>query len=87
MLDNFLDILTFRGAGPQTVDTRSTFGIALKSLGVTVQTSYVDVVGAKLSVHETGKFFHWTGKKIDEKVNVFLKRSVPIFFVLVDYFA
>ena len=47
----------------------------------------MDVVGTKLRGYETGKFFHWTGKKIDEKVNVFLKRSVPIFFVLVDYFA
>ena len=45
--------------------------------GITVQTSYV---ASKLSVHENDESFYRTDKKIDKKVNVFVKRSVPDFF-------
>ena len=51
-------------------------------MGITVQTSYV---ASKLSMHETDEFFYRTAKQIDEKVNVFVKRSVPDCFVFVNY--
>ena len=33
IMDNFLDMLTLKGAGGQTDDTRSTFRVPLKTLG------------------------------------------------------
>ena len=42
LVDTNLSYLTLEGPGRQTVDTRSTSGVALKTLGIELQTSYVE---------------------------------------------
>ena len=69
MLDNLWDILSLKGAGRKIVDTASTFGVPLKSLGYNGSNKLCErSVASKLSVHETNEFLYRKDKEIDEKV-------------------
>ena len=57
--------LTLKGAGRQTVDTRSTFGIPLKSLECNGSNELCgSFVASKLSEHQADEFVHRNDKKI-----------------------
>ena len=73
-----LSYLTLEGPGRQTVDTRSTAGVALKTLGNTASNLLSGrSVAPKLSAHEPATFFYCGDTKIREK-SVFLgKHAVP----------
>ena len=69
MLDNLWDILSLKGAGRKIVDTASTFGVPLKSLGYNGSNKLCGrSVASKLNVHETNEFLYRKDKEIDEKV-------------------
>ena len=68
--------LTLKGAGRQTVDTRSTFGIPLKSLECNGSNELCgSFVASKLSEHQADEFVHRNDKKIAHFF--FVKYSVP----------
>ena len=69
MLDNLWDILSLKGAGRKIVDTASSFGVLLKSLGYNGSNKLCGrSVASKLNVHETNEFLYRKDKEIDEKV-------------------
>ena len=72
MMDNFLDILTLEGAGRQTVDTRSTSGLPLKSLGYKGSNELLGrSVASKLSPQQADEFFYQRDMEIREKKEFF----------------
>ena len=78
IMDNFSDRLTLEGAGGRTGDTRSTFGVPLKSLGYKRSNQLLwRLVASKLWVNELHTFFWGTDKEIREKRNFFVNCSLP----------
>ena len=73
-----LGYVTLERPGRQTVDTRSTSGVPLKSLGYNGSNELLGrSVASKLWVHEPDTFFLEAAREISEKWNFFVKRSVP----------
>jgi len=66
------------GAVCQTIGTRSTSGVPLKSLGYNGSNELLGrSVASKLWVHEPDTFFLEAAREISEKWNFFVNRSVP----------
>ena len=87
--DNFWDILTLKGGGRQTVETRSIFGVPLKSLGYNCLDELCGrSVASKLSQHESDGVFYRADKETDQRVHFlesdpFQKFSTQIFWGVV----
>ena len=70
--------LTLGRSGGQTVDTRSTSGVPLKSLGYNGSNELCGrSVASKLSPQQADGFFYQSDMKIREKGKFFVNRSVP----------
>ena len=68
-------------SGGQTVDTRSTSGVPLKSLGYNGSNELCGrSVASKLSLQQADGFFYQGDMKIREKGKFFVNRSVPEHF-------
>ena len=56
------DMLTLEGSGRRRNDTRPALRVSLKTLGIPVQTSYVEVSGIKLERTRARNFFFADGQ-------------------------